>query len=270
MLKQLARSIVRRYPAAWRERYEEEVLDLLDSAPVRVYDVGELIRNMLVEQVRAMVDIERPSEAAAKVMRYKALCVAAFVALTQAAGWALSWTRTLSDNDRDRLAVYVMSFYGTLAAVWCVHKLRQRGKALDARSPFPAAIALLCLPLHLIGSACWVWGQLSGTSSAPRWLEISQAIYHSLYVGGPIAAWLMMQVWPGQRLVQLLTEFQQADGAVEGAKHYIASCEEWIEKGVMSPLADARKALDERIRERDAIRERLERFRNRSVPRLSP
>lgn len=263
MLKQFARSIVRRYPAAWRERYEEEVLDLIESAPVRAYDVGELFRNMLVEQVRATVDIERPTEAAGKLMRYKALCLGGFVALTQIAGWTLWWTRSLSDSDSDRLAIYLMSFYGTLAAIWCVHKFLQRRKAVDARSPFPAVIALICLPVHLIGSALWVWVQLSGNSAVPRWMEITQAIYNSLYFGGPVAAWLMMQIWPGQRLVQLLTEFQMADGAVNVAKAHIASCEEWIAKGVPSPLTDAKAALEQRIVERDAIRERLDKVGTR-------
>jgi hypothetical protein len=258
MLRHLARAIVHRYPAAWRERYEAEVLDLIDSAPVHAVDVGELFRNMLVEQVRATVDVGRPSEAAARVMRYKVFAVGGFIALNQLAGWSLWWSRDLSERQIEQVSLLALSFYVVLGAIWCVHALRQRGRSSDERSPFPAVIALVCLPLHLIASASWVWAQLASDATySPRWMQVSQAVYHGLYLSGPIAAWLLMQIWPGQRLVRLLMEFRMADAAVEGARRYIASCEEWIEKGVMSPLADAKNALEQRIRERDAVRERL-------------
>jgi hypothetical protein len=258
MLRHLARAIVSRYPAAWRERYADEVLDLLDSAPVRVFDVGELFRNMLVEQVRAAVDLDRPLEAAARVMRYKVLAVSGFIALIQLAGWGLWWTRGLTESEIERVMLGSLSFYALLGLVRCVHAFRQRGRSTEERSPFPAAVALVCLPLHLVASALWVWALLANAAPySPRWMQVSQAVYHGIYLGGSIAAWLLMQIWPGQRLVRLLMEFKMADAAVHGARHYIASCEEWIDKGVMSPLADAKKSLELRIRERDAVRERL-------------
>lgn len=269
MLKELARAIVNRYPADWRERYADEVLDLIASAPVRPYDVGELFRNMLVEQVRATVDMERPAEAAAKVMRWKAATVGGCVAVIQLAGWLLWWSRGLTEAEGERVMFLALSLYAVLGSFWCAHAFRQKGRASEDRSPFPPTVALVCLPMHLVASACWVWVLLSGTPTySYRWVDVLRAVYHGLYLGGPLAAWLMMQIWPGQRLVRLLTDFQMAEGAVEGAERYIASCEEWIDKGVESPLADARKALEQRIHEREAVRERLNAFGHGS--RLSP
>jgi len=265
MLQTLARAIVHRYPAAWRERYADEVTDLIDSAPVRAFDVGELFRNMLVEQVRAVVDTERPSEAAMTVMRYKFAAAAFFFVLTQAGAWLLVWWRPLPESRSDGVLFLALTFWMVLLLVRLGHWWRQRGRLRDDRAPFPVWFAMMCLPLHLLATTGWVWGVLSDVSTySPAWMQVTQAIYHSLYLGGSIAAWLMMQIWPGQRLVRLLMEFKAADAAVEGAKYYIASCEEWIDKGVMSPLADAQKALEVRIRERDAVRERLNTLNTRA------
>lgn len=258
MLKSLARAIVRRYPAAWRERYEDEVVDLLESAPVRAFDVGELFRNMLVEQVRAIVDIERPSEAAAKLMRWKMVTVGAAIFLTLSTALLLRWWRPLVEPQLERVMGAALVFWVTLFGLWALHTWRQRQRPKDERAQFPVWVAMICLPVHLIATTGWLWAGFSLVSAhSPLWLKSLQQVNHSMYLGGPVTAWLLMQIWPGQRLVRLLTEFQLADGAVEGAKRYIASCEEWIAKGMTSPLADAKVALEQRTLERDVIRERL-------------
>ena len=56
MMSRLAASIVRRYPAPWRERYEEEVLALMEDSPVRLGDLGELVRGLLVERAKALIE----------------------------------------------------------------------------------------------------------------------------------------------------------------------------------------------------------------------
>ena len=267
MLRQLARVIVSRYPAAWRERYADEVLDLIDNAPVRVFDVGELFRNMLLEQVRAAVDLERPTEAATKVMRWKFFAVGMTVVVTLSTSLFLRWARPLSAFEVERVTMLALMFWLALLGLWAMHTWRQRRRAKDDRSPFPVWVAIVCLPAHLLATTCWLWAgfiHVSDYSYSLQWMKWIQPLNHSLYLGGPVSAWLMMQIWPGQRLVQLLTEFQLADGAVEGAKGYIASCEEWIAKGVPSPLSDAKVALEQRILERDVIRERLDKFSARS------
>lgn len=264
MLRGFARAIVQRYPAAWRERYEAEVLDLLDSAPVRAFDVGELFRNMLVEQVRAIVDIEQPSEAATKLMRWKAVTVGVAIFLTLSTALLLRWWRPLVEPQLERVMGAAMIFWVALFGIWAVHTWRQRHRPKDERAQFPVWVAMICLPVHLTATTGWLWAGFSLVSAhSPWWLKSLQQLNHSMYLGGPVTAWLLMQIWPGQRLVRLLTEFQLADGAVNGAKAYIESCEEWIAKGVPSPLTDAKVALEQRIVERDAIRERLDKVGTR-------
>jgi hypothetical protein len=52
----IARFIVRCYPAAWRERYEDEVLELLGAGRVRLADVCGLLRHCITERVLALYE----------------------------------------------------------------------------------------------------------------------------------------------------------------------------------------------------------------------
>jgi hypothetical protein len=56
MLRRLARAIVYRYPPPWRERYADEVLALIEDSPVRFGDLGELVRGLIVERARALIE----------------------------------------------------------------------------------------------------------------------------------------------------------------------------------------------------------------------
>ncbi|MBM3751339.1 MAG: hypothetical protein FJW21_09190 [Acidimicrobiia bacterium] len=55
----LARSIVRLYPRAWRRRYEDEVLSIIDAGPVRIGDVCGLLRNGITERVLSLYEPSR-------------------------------------------------------------------------------------------------------------------------------------------------------------------------------------------------------------------
>lgn len=52
----LASALVRRYPLAWRERYEAEVLALLEDSPPGIRDLLELTRGLFVERVKSWVE----------------------------------------------------------------------------------------------------------------------------------------------------------------------------------------------------------------------
>lgn len=52
----LASALVRRYPLAWRERYEAEVLALLEDSPPGLRDLLELTRGLVVERVKSWVE----------------------------------------------------------------------------------------------------------------------------------------------------------------------------------------------------------------------
>ncbi len=51
-----ASALVRRYPLAWRERYEPEVLALFEDSPPGLRDVVELTRGLFVERLKSLVE----------------------------------------------------------------------------------------------------------------------------------------------------------------------------------------------------------------------
>ena len=57
-LSRLARAIVRRYPKAWRQRYEIEIAGFIEDAPAGWRDVLDLARGCVVARARAFVEPE--------------------------------------------------------------------------------------------------------------------------------------------------------------------------------------------------------------------
>ena len=55
-LHRAARRVVSGYPKPWRERYEDELLALLDDSPARLRDVIDLARGLVVERARSMFE----------------------------------------------------------------------------------------------------------------------------------------------------------------------------------------------------------------------
>lgn len=59
MMTHLARAIVHRYPAAWRERYEDEMQSLIEAGPIRLGDVCGLLRHCITERTLALYEPSR-------------------------------------------------------------------------------------------------------------------------------------------------------------------------------------------------------------------
>lgn len=254
MLRRLARAIVDRYPPVWRDRYGDEVIDLIESGPVRLYDVGELFHGMLVERVRAAIDVERPSVAMAKLNAYKTMAVIATLVTIQACGWTLRYLWPVYDERFDVALYAATAFWLLLFAFWLTHALLQRRKSADDRRPFPVWAALVALPLHLASVSVYLW---VGLINADGPGDFVNALINSVYVHVSIAIVLLMQIWPGQRLVNAIVEADGAVNAVRGAEFEIVNCREWIAKGVPSPVADWERELVVRIEKRDAALARL-------------
>ena len=83
MTRRLAQALVRRYPAAWRERYEQEVSALIDDTSIRFGDLAELLRGLLTERARELVAADdRPTRTAATIALLKVGFVLAFLGLS--------------------------------------------------------------------------------------------------------------------------------------------------------------------------------------------
>ena len=64
-MDELARAILRLYPAAWRDRYRDELEDLLGQRPIRAGDLADLVRGALDArmhpQVRPVLQVAVPT-----------------------------------------------------------------------------------------------------------------------------------------------------------------------------------------------------------------
>lgn len=254
LLRRLASAIVTRYPQAWRDRYQDEVLDLIETGPLRPSDLGELFHGLLVERVRAAIDVERPAAAMARVTAYKTIAVVATLLIIQAGGWTLRVLRPVDDGTWDVMGYWAVGFWLALLVFWGAHKVAQRRKAPEDRSPFPVWVALIALPLHFVAASVMLWARLVHADTAG---DFFMAFYHSSYVPVLISVFLLMQIWPGQRLVDAIVAADGATNAVGHAEAQIRECREWIAKGVPSPVADWERELAARVKRRDAAVERL-------------
>lgn len=254
MLRRVARAIVDRYPQVWRERYADEVSDLIESGPVRLYDVGELFHGMLVERVRAAIDVERPSVAMAKLNAYKTMSVIATLVAIQAGGWTLRYLWPVYDERLDVAKFAALGFWLALFAFWVTFSLMQVRKLPDDRRPFPVWLAAAALPLHLASASVFLWSGLVHANNAGDYVI---AFYNNAYGVSLISLFLLMHIWPGRRLVDAIVEADGAENAVRGAESQIVNCREWIAKGVPSPVADWERELVVRIEKRDAALTRL-------------
>ena len=259
MIRRLALGLVRRYPAAWRERYEAEVSALIEESPARVYDLGELLRGLVTERARELVAADdRPKRTAAVLTWMPAVFMIIFTAAATALGFLLrSVAGPWSASEAETYVAAIMSIVLVLAAVQFVmtvrHALRPKPKPSIAQSP--AWIASLLLPCAFIAVVLATWGDVlfADSSSFPWWLiAFTRGYMYFLFLGH-----LTSSLWPGRDLLQAFGALEVAEGWLRVNEAWVVSCREWLAKGVPSPLDDALAQVGHWTIERDAARARL-------------
>ena len=113
----LARALIGRYPRAWRDRYADELLALIEDAPPRWRDLLDLWRGSLTERTRSLIEpaaYPRLSVAAVILARW-VLLPAAIVGVAFALGLTLSATAGRLDETAFELATEALFvlFLGT-------------------------------------------------------------------------------------------------------------------------------------------------------------
>jgi hypothetical protein len=91
-------ALVRLYPAAWRERYEAEFLDLLEASPPTVGDRLDIVRGAIDARLHPQVRRASPEPAGPPDQRAADLVVArrlGFGALAGAGVWVAAWAIAL-------------------------------------------------------------------------------------------------------------------------------------------------------------------------------
>ena len=251
-----AHAIVRRYPQAWRERYEAEVRGLIDDTRMQFSDLGELLRGLFTERARELLlSDEHPRRTATIEWVAIPILGGLFVGVAGITGFAVGrLIAPLSDP----------AVYATLA-LFCVialavGRLMIRGaKRRDAGRPFilPPDIAVRVLPLVFVAvglyAAVIAGSEPSAPGTIPAWVHwLYQWTWFSLFAGSQIASFL-----PGQELLQTFAKISFAEGQIRTSEQWVAGCRDMISKGVPSPLNDALEQVGRWTVERDMARARL-------------
>lgn len=247
-MKALARYIVRRHPAAWRRRYEDEVMALIDDRGARIRDIADLARSALAERVLSWYE---PSQHIARFRLISGLVVTAFGMLV------------------------IAVFFAVGAVPWAVGY-----GVLQAWGPFPApvaeAVAWLPVPLMIAVLACWfrlvrqrkwgtravvatpldrrlVWamlaccgmvGFLNGAAVEPSWSMV--------FNSGYLPVMMVLQIfepsdirWPGSDLLDALGRLRATRYALRWARMELTRCEGLYEGRDAGPeLRAARHAMN--------------------------
>jgi len=131
--RRLAQALVRRYPAAWRERYEQEVSGLIDDTSIRFGDLAELLRGLLTERARELVSADdRPMRTAATIGFLKVGFVLAFLGSAIGLGLALALGQSFRALLFGIEPVDATSFAGGALALVMVALVAALGPAIRA------------------------------------------------------------------------------------------------------------------------------------------
>jgi hypothetical protein len=236
----LARAIVRRYPAAWRERYEAELLALIVDSPPRWRDVVDLGRGSLVERARAVVEpAAHPKLAAAAVLaaRYVLLPTVLMTAAL-GAGATLRWTfGPLSEAAADAAGVAALLTIAALGLAWLVRGARSVRAGTQRWSVgLAGGLAWLGLVILLLIVLSW-------TDGAPEGMRLVIWLYHTAI--GTAVVLNRSRVRPGQQLLDTVNHLLVAREQLSWARMELTRCETLASEGapVGGELARAQTEL---------------------------
>jgi len=227
MLRHLARAIVNRYPAAWRERYADEVIALIDAGPVRLGDVCGLLRHCITERVLALYEPGRHISAYRFISGMALLTYIAvlFLALgaVGAVPFALGYLIQLTASPTVPTWLYLPAvLLVVVPGVW-LHRL----KWLHLKSATPLPEWARRLQWVVVGGYA-LFSLLAGMEAGP---ELS---FHAMQF--PIIhIWMIAQVllpddlegvhWPGQGLFETLGRLRSVRYDLRWARMELDRCE---------------------------------------------
>jgi len=254
--RRLAQALVRRYPAAWRERYEREVSALIDDTSIRFRDLAELLRGLLTERARELVaSDDRPTRTTATIGLLKCGFVVAFIGTAIGLGLGLrQLTGPWSEAARENGAIAAVVWF---AAFVTIAIRARRRPVFSSFPPYSPGTGALLLASMFVTLTFVVAGQLlSGDGAAHRdsftryWPWIQILLYSNFLTD------FCASLWPSRKLLQALAEFQAFEGRLKANQKWVDSCHEMITKGVPSPLREAEAQVQHWTQQRDAARER--------------
>jgi hypothetical protein len=259
-VQRAALAIVRRYPAAWRDRYESEVDGLIEDSSLTWRDVAELVRGMLTERARELVESdEHPKRTAFVLWSLRWVFGAAFIGSVFATAATLrSVVGTLSDGMAISASVGLfVLIIGFFIVLWRI----RTGPPFGPQAPYPAWAAFTMLPIFfaLLATLAWAGGMpvKADSSLLPGWLAYLPQGYNWLWCGA-VAVGLAGALLPGRELLHIFSRLAGSERGIRSAQQLVDGCHGMIAKGVPSPLNEAEAALTKAKRFREDAFERLQ------------
>ena len=257
MTRRLAFAILRRYPPAWRERYEAEVSALIEQSGVRFGDLAELVRGLLTERAAALLlDDERPRRAMWFLGLLKPLFTIALILTASIVGYALRW---VTGPWSEALQIAGMIGFGIFMIAFGFVIFRARRPFASVGPPYSARVGGIMLSAFFVAVVFVQWGQLFGTPDLPPGrFDWPAANRWFMWVGYlTLIADLASALWPAQQMLNAFTALHNAEAHIKTNRQWVEDCRTWIAKGVPSPLAEAESQVEQGTRARDAAREQL-------------
>ena len=255
MLRRLARAIVLRYPHPWRERYEDEVLALIEDSPVRFGDLGELIRGLIVERAKALIEPGDSPRLSAFVFRSIAVAVriAPSVLLIVGAATLAEVARQTVGIASENVAVAGATVLLTVVIgyLWRRWPTRSQHPPVPAHNLFPTSARVVMLTALFVGTFLMQWGvQWSDSRPEPlyainRWLRLSGYIF--------VADGLTAGFWPWRPMLDAFSQYRLATRDLRWAHMEVERCRALVEVGAIGgqDLGNAEIARDRLIQRRD-------------------
>jgi hypothetical protein len=195
-MQTLAKSIAHRYPAAWRNRYETEVLSLIDAGSIRLRDVVDLLRGCIRERVLSLYE---PSRHISAYRLISGLALTAFISILLIGAVAASAVPFLvgyliqlaigpiSESILDAVGWALLPLFAGLASWSFIQLFRLRSASIASHAP--ASAVLSRFRWILIGCFAVV-AVLNGMST----VHVSDAAYNDLLMPSV----LLLQLWEPQ------------------------------------------------------------------------
>ena len=243
-LQRAARRVVSGYPKPWRDRYESELLSLLEDSPARLRDVVDLARGQVVERVRSLFEPgERPLLSTTFVSLASLGRALTLAAPPIAAGWAAHyWMGPLPRS----VANFVTLASLVLMLTFVVLMARVRSSAAtpgERRHHFSNRAGRVYLALAIPTAFLMSW-------TSTHALQSLQQLWWFFPVWEQFAARRPWQVEMARAVAQMRTARHHLKWAVMELER----CEALVAAGFPAPIEKAQEVIARLVREeKDAL-----------------
>ena len=238
MTTRLARAIVQRYPLAWRERYADEVLELVGAASVRLSDLGDLIHGLIVERWRELVTADHAPRRTQALLGLLGPIVVLTVVLASAGlgrmlqTWGGPWPpQWIGIGGWTVFALLLITGVG-------------RMRRMFQRVPAPPGLTLLAalawLSLMVVAAE---WGNLIRFEGSGTLLPASPSWRRALFFW-IVGTGMTRDLWPDKSILDAIDQRDAYDEQLRLARAWVEGCHTTMANGLPAPLAEAEAQVE--------------------------